>query len=126
VLQKISILRSRLLISLLTLPLVPCLSFAENKSHEAAALIERAKQLSDIRAEGSPPFRLKATIKIVADDGTSREGTYVEDWVSAETWRTEIAAGSFNQTEVEGQKAFHLEHFATAYRLYLPANYSLA
>jgi hypothetical protein len=71
-LQKMSMLRSRFLISLLTLPLVPCLSFAENKNQEPAALIERAKQLSDIRAEGSPPFRLRATIKIVADDGTTR------------------------------------------------------
>jgi len=43
---------------------------------------------------------MKATIKIINDNGTSVEGSYTENWVSPETWRTEITAGDFRQTEV--------------------------
>lgn len=75
-------------------------SVGENKSEQAAALIAHARQVSDIRAEGSPPFHLKATIKIIADDGVANEGSYEENWASPEMWRTEINAGSLNQTEV--------------------------
>ena len=90
----------RLLASVLAIILLSAFSVAESKSEQAAALIAHAKQLSDIRAEGSPAFHLKAVIKIVTDDGVVSPGTYEETWVSPEMWRTEISAGSLRQTEV--------------------------
>src|ERR1041385_8574742 len=73
---------------------------AENKSKEAADLITRTKQISDIRADGAPAFHLKAQIRITKSDGTTNDGTYTEDWASPEMWRTEITAGNFRQTEI--------------------------
>ncbi len=88
-----------LLFLLSTLLLTPW-DFAESKDKEAADLIAHAEQLSDIRAPDAPGFQLKANIKIVNEDGTNREGTYLENWASPEMWRTEIVAGAFHQIEV--------------------------
>jgi hypothetical protein len=85
---------------LLTPIIASTIGFAENKEKEAAELMHRAKQLSDIRAEGSLPFRLKASIKLTAEDGSVSEGAYIENWVSPEMWRTEVVAGALNETEV--------------------------
>ncbi len=90
----------RLIPLFLALTVVCSFSVAESKSEQAAALITRARQVSDIRAEGSPPFHLRAMIRIIADDGVVNEGSYEETWASPEMWRTEIDAGSLKQTEV--------------------------
>jgi hypothetical protein len=92
--------RPRILVASIGLVLMASLAFAESTEKKAAALIEHAKQFSDIRAAGSPAFRLKENIKIVFDDGTVGDGTYAETWASPEIWRTEIAAGAFSQVEV--------------------------
>src|SRR5712692_3032027 len=62
--------------------LVPSL-FADktDKAREAAALQDRAKQLSDIRAQGAPAFQLKATFRITKEDGSVADGRYTELWV---------------------------------------------
>ena len=65
-----------------TLGLFSSTSFAGNKQTEAAALIEHAKQLSDIRAEGAPAFRLRLDFKAIKRDGSVLAGTYTEVWVS--------------------------------------------
>ena len=49
---------------------------------EAASLIEHAKQLSDIRADGAPAFRLRMNFRAIAKDGSVLEGAYSEVWVS--------------------------------------------
>jgi TonB family protein len=77
---------------------------------EAASLIEHAKQLSDIRADGAPAFRLRMNFRAIAKDGSVLEGAYSEVWVSKARWRRETAAGEFRRTEVAaGQKRFFLE-----------------
>jgi hypothetical protein len=53
----------RSLFLVLTVSLFVSTAFANNKEAEAVALIERGKQLSDIRAEGAPSFRLKLSFK---------------------------------------------------------------
>jgi hypothetical protein len=59
-------------------------AFASKKEVEAASLIERTRQLSDIRAEGSSPFRLKLNFKVTRKkDGAVLEGT----WSSKTQWR---------------------------------------
>jgi len=76
------------------------LSFAESREKEAAALIGRAKQLSDIRADGAPAFRLKMNFKTFRENGSVVEGTYTETWVSKDRWRRDTVASEFSRTEV--------------------------
>jgi len=73
---------------------------ADKKQDEAKALIDRAKQLSDIRADGSPAFELKVSIKTINQDSTTSEGTYTETWVSREKWRSETIIGPFHSVSV--------------------------
>lgn len=73
---------SRTLFLVMLPVLLTSATFASKQKTEAAALIEQAKQLSDIRAEGAVPFRLKMGFKIINDDGGVMDGTYTEIWVS--------------------------------------------
>src|SRR5205814_5233648 len=73
---------------------------AESKSKEAAALMERARQLSDIRADGSPSFILKVEFRILRDATHSIDGIYTETWISRSLSRTEISAGGYHRTEI--------------------------
>lgn len=85
---------------LLTLTLLVSVAFANEKEEEASALIERAKQLSDIRVDGAPAFRLKLSFKIIKEDGSVLDGAYTEDWVSKAQWHRETVLGSFRRTQV--------------------------
>jgi hypothetical protein len=85
-------------------------ALASDKQTEAAAMIEHAKQLSDIRADGAPAFRLRMKFRAIENDGSVLDGTYTEVWSSKAQWRRETAAGDFRRTEVfKGQKRFVLE-----------------
>jgi TonB family protein len=93
-------LRSTVFLSLLLL-LPGRSAFANKKSDEEAALLfAHARQLSDIRADGAPAFRLKLALKITDGKGTASEGTYTEVWVSRAQWRREIVLGDFHRTVV--------------------------
>jgi TonB family protein len=95
---------------MLTLALLVSTAFANKKDAEAAALIEHAKQLSDIRAEGAPAFRLKLSFKIIMGDGSVFDGTYTEIWISKAQWRRETVLGDFRRTQVaEGRKRWLLD-----------------
>lgn len=85
-------------------------AFAGKKDAEAASMIERAKQHSNIRAEGAPGFRLKLIFKAFKEDGSGLEGTYTEVWSSKTQWRKEIVVGDFHRTEVAaGQNRWILD-----------------
>lgn len=104
----------RSLFLLLALTLFVSTALAHEKHTEAAALIENAKQLSDIRAEGAPAFRLKVSLKIIQDDGSALEGAYTEDWVSKEQWRRETVLGDFRRTQIAtGRKLWLLDNART-------------
>src|SRR5579863_8189408 len=68
----------------------------------AIALMDRARQLSDIRAKDAPPFRLKAKFSVPGKDLSTQEGTYTETWVSESRWRIDIKVGDSRHTEVGG------------------------
>jgi len=72
----------------------------DKKDDDAKALVQRAMNASAIREEGSAPFRLKANVKVIHDDGSILEGTYTETWVSNTRWRKEIVLGEFRRTQV--------------------------
>ena len=93
----------------LTLALFVSTAIADSPDAQAASLIQRAKQLSDIRAEGSPA-QLKLTIKVFRNDGSVLEGGYAEVWVSNKQWRRETVLGDFRRTEVAvGKKRWLLD-----------------
>src|SRR5277367_6802435 len=78
------------------------LCVAKDKSPEAADIIDRAAQLTDIRADGQPPFHLKAEFTYFAEDRTI-QGTYLEDWVSAKQWRREITGADIHKLDVAAE-----------------------
>lgn len=55
----------------------------------AEALFDRARLLSDIRAEKSPPFRLQATFSLTRKNLQTSHGTYTEIWISDSQFRRE-------------------------------------
>jgi hypothetical protein len=65
----------RTLVLAFVLTLLLSTAFAITKEIEAASMIERAKQLSDIRGEGSAPFRLTLNFRAIKEDGAEMEGT---------------------------------------------------
>lgn len=90
-----------------------CLAVAANssagekkdKQAEGLALINRARELSDIRAPGSPPFRLRARVRLLQDK-QSVQGTYVLIWLSPSQWREELALPGFNQLRIGGEGSY--------------------
>ena len=100
----------RPLILALSIAVLLSTASANDKDKEAKALLQRAIDLSDIRKEGAPPFRLKANLRITNDDGSVAEGAYTEFWVSKEQWRKEIVLGDFRRTVVRiGRKSWTLD-----------------
>jgi TonB family protein len=94
--------------------LIASLGFAGKKEEEGTALLDRAKELSDIRAQGAQAFRLRASFKVIREDSTMSEGTYTETWVSPEQWRRETVLGDFRGTEVaDGKKLWTLNSAST-------------
>lgn len=74
------------------LPILGFVLGAENKNEDvAASLIAGAHKISDIRSEGSPRFRLRASLRTLNAKGKPVDGTYVLIWSSPTQWREEIA-----------------------------------
>lgn len=77
-------------------------SLAEDEQSKAKALLERARDLSDIRSSSAPAFRLKATFTAITRELATLEGTYTETWVSDTQWRRETVVGASRRVEVGG------------------------
>jgi hypothetical protein len=73
---------------------------AQDIQAQAEALMEHARQLSDIRAPNAPPFQLKATFSFTGTNLEKVQGTYTEVWISGSQWRREIAANEWRRIEV--------------------------
>ena len=87
----------------------------KEKDSEAALLVQRAGDLSDIRRQGAVPFRLKADISVTNDDGSVERGTYTEFWISREKWRREAVLGEVRWTQVVlGRKSWSSDSSAVA------------
>jgi hypothetical protein len=73
---------------------------AQDIQSRVQAMLDRARQLSDIRSPVAPAFRLKATFSFVGDDLDPVQGTYTETWVSDSQWRRETVVGNLRHIEV--------------------------
>lgn len=85
------------------------IALGDNKKQEGGALYSHALELSNIRADGAPPFTLKATFQVV--DGSSvTSGTYSEIWISNDKWIREVAMGNSRRLEMaNGRKKWLLD-----------------
>jgi len=89
----------RIVLVLLVLLLSIEMSAQDPPQKQAAALIDRARQLSDIRAPNAKPFQIKATFSFIGEDLENLQGTYTEYWVSESQWRRETVVGDKKRIE---------------------------
>ncbi len=85
------------------LMLLPPLAVGKDKKQqEAEALLAKARELSDIRCEGCPAFRMKARVRVWDLKGKPIDGIYTLVWASPRRWRDEISLPNFTQARVGG------------------------
>jgi|HubBroStandDraft_6_1064221.scaffolds.fasta_scaffold206365_1 TonB family protein len=82
--------------------LIPSCAQAQSVQQRAEALLDKARQLSDIRSPNATAFRLKATFSLIGKNLDMIEGTYTEVWVSKSQWRRETVVKDWRRTEVGG------------------------
>lgn len=98
------------LVSGITL-LAPPTSAADRKDEkkEATDLLARATQVSNIRADGAPPFIMRATFRL-GNESTGETGAYSETWISKDKWRREVVIGKLRRLEIaDGRKKWILD-----------------
>ncbi len=86
--------------------LASSLAFAgkkEEKGEEGRLLLDRAVQLSDIRAAGAWSFRLKVSFRVINENATT-EGMYLETWLSPGQWRSETTLGEQHRIVVANER----------------------
>jgi TonB family protein len=92
----------RVLLTAACVVLLRLLSTAQDAQSRADAMLDKARQLSDIRSPNAPPFQLKATFSFIGTDLETVRGTYTEVWVSNSQWRREIVVKDLRRIEVAG------------------------
>jgi len=75
---------------------------AQDVQARAEAMISKARQLSDIRANSAPAFHLAATFSFTGKGLETVQGTYTETWVSESQWRRETTIGELRHVEIGG------------------------
>jgi len=84
-----------------TIAVSPHVSTADDKSRpQAEKLLADAVEFGDIRTPGSAPFRLKARFFVNKDKNHSYEGTYLLEWNSTKSWRSELKTASFTEIRI--------------------------
>jgi TonB family protein len=96
-----------ILSALLVLSVVPAPAQGKKRgdNQEALQLLDKARSLSDIRAPGSPPFRIEARVEsaALAPGKPNFVGTWMLTWQSPSQWREEVGFPGFNQVRVASQ-----------------------
>ena len=80
----------------------PVALFCQDTQARAEAMLQRAREASDIRAPNAPPFTLTVEFSYVDQDLDTIKGTYTELWLSKSKWRRETIAGEFHRIEIGG------------------------
>ena len=85
--------------------LIPGTVLASKPKPQPKALMLRAQKLTDVRAKGSPPFRLQGDVTIFHTRHGNIEGTYTLIWQSPEKWRETISLPGYIQVRLlDGNK----------------------
>ena len=67
---------------------------------EARDLFKKARDASEIRKAGDPPFHLKAAITLSGDNGEKTQGTYELWWRSPEQFREAFETSDFQEKRI--------------------------
>jgi TonB family protein len=68
----------------------------DEKAAASLALLDRARTLEDLRADGSSPFVLHARMKYTNPKGQA-DGSYLLIWLSKNRWHEEVHFGDFSR-----------------------------
>jgi hypothetical protein len=88
----------------LIVPFSAPLQASAAEAPDIRGIFDRIRATSDLRAQGSPAFHLKASFH-TADN--SQKGTYEETWVSPEQWRREVKLSGDSILEVRSAGAIY-------------------
>lgn len=80
---------------------VRCFAGSKKSSQDAEALLARARELSDLKAKGSPPFDLDASFTLYNLAGDHTQGVYRLMWASPTEWRDEVLLPGHSTVAVE-------------------------
>jgi len=80
-----------------------CGTSAAEIQKTADGMLDRARQLSDIRSPNAPGFRLNLTFSFTGRDLETLQGTYTEIWISNSQWRRETVVGESRRVEIGGR-----------------------
>jgi TonB family protein len=69
---------------------------AEDNESDAVALVQRAKQQEDLRAEGNQPFELRSQIQVQGNH-TPVQGAYRLVWETKHRWVEKLTIGDFQR-----------------------------
>lgn len=75
-----------------------------------AELARRAKDVSDLKAPGSPPFHLEAHVQLPRSGQPEVDGTFTIDWASPEVWREEFTLSGYHSLRVAHDGQNWLKH----------------
>src|SRR6187402_295368 len=77
-------------------------------AEEARNYFQKAVDLTDLRAEGSPAFHMKVNFTALPGSDFTGEGTYEETWISKDKWRRDIALGKYHESAavIAGKRTF--------------------
>lgn len=70
---------------------------------DARAMLQKAREISNIRDDGSPPFELRAVIQFVHMGKETVEGKYQLIWVSPDRWREEVLFPDFRDVRARDE-----------------------
>ncbi|MFZ0335985.1 MAG: energy transducer TonB [Candidatus Acidiferrales bacterium] len=107
-------------LTVLALPFALCAHAQSSKDAaaraQATALFAKALAASDIRAPGSPPFEMRATIIVAQRFGKPATGAYSLKWASPEKWREEIHFANYTRIRI-GEGNRYWQSRTTSYEL---------
>ncbi|MGH9561389.1 MAG: energy transducer TonB [Terracidiphilus sp.] len=69
-------------------------------------LFERAQNIGDIRAAGSPGFRMMGDVRLWVKKGTPMQGKYLLIWRPDGNWREELRFNGYKRVRVGNEKQF--------------------
>src|SRR5579872_7201706 len=93
------------LLSLLIIVLNFVFGCAAGQDHSQAGseLLARAQQIVNVRASGSPPFRLSEHLRFMGLGRQWIEGDYVLTWAASDEWKDELTLPDYHETRFATQ-----------------------
>jgi TonB family protein len=75
---------------------------AQSRDNDAAAWVQKASDKTNIRADGTPAFDLRAHMSISVASNTVVDGTYRLIWNSPSQWREEVHLPEYDRVRIGG------------------------